>query len=109
LDLLSLNNCYILTDKIKEYLPEQPKHSELAEIARAIALKEEVLEPQELLCIYLQFNRVTALHKIIEINRKLTIKIDVQKLIRYGQICGFLRRLHQKIVYSQFPQPLIMV
>lgn len=32
----------------------------------------------------------------------------MQQLVRCGQICGFLRRVHQKIVYSQFPQPLVM-
>jgi hypothetical protein len=51
---------------------------------------------------------VTALHKIIELNRKLVGKIDVQKLVRYGQICGFLKRIHEKIMYTEFPQPLIV-
>lgn len=51
---------------------------------------------------------MTSLHKIIELNRKLISRIDVQKLVRIGQICGFLTRVHEKIMYSQFPQPLIV-
>jgi predicted translin family RNA/ssDNA-binding protein len=73
-----------------------------------VALREEAVDSQELLCLYLQFNRVTALHKIIELNRKLMAKLDVQKLVRFGQICGFLRRIHEKIMYAHFPQPLIV-
>ena len=60
-----------------------------------------------LLCLYLQFNRVTALHKIIELNRKLVSRLDVQKLVRLGQICGFLKRIHEKIMYAELPQPLV--
>lgn len=51
---------------------------------------------------------MTALYKIIELNRKLMARIDVQKLVRVGQICGFLRRIHEKVMYLSFPQPLIV-
>lgn len=42
LDIINLNNCYVLTDKIKEYLPEQPLHEQLSEHARAVSKKEAV-------------------------------------------------------------------
>ncbi len=51
---------------------------------------------------------MTPLHKIIELNRKILSKVDIQKFIRFGQISGFLLRIHQQIIYSQFPQPLLM-
>ena len=60
--------------------------------------------------LYLQFNRVGTLSKLIEVNRPLMAKIDVVKLIRMGQIFDFLVRNHQKIAYnySPNPQPLIL-
>lgn len=51
---------------------------------------------------------MTPLHKIIELNRKILSKVDIQKFIRFGQINGFLLRIHQQIIYSQLPQPLLM-
>lgn len=51
---------------------------------------------------------MTALHKIIELNRKLIGRLDIQKLVRIGQICGFLKRIHEKIMYAELPQPLVM-
>jgi hypothetical protein len=39
LDLLSLNNCYALTPAIREYLPDQPRHGQLAGLAKAVAIR----------------------------------------------------------------------
>ena len=41
-------------------------------------------------------------------NKHLMNKIDVVKLIRMGQIYGFLTRNHQKITYNSLPNPLIL-
>lgn len=67
------------------------------------------INPEELLNVYLQFNRVTPLHKIIENNIKFVNKVDFYSAIRLGQINGFLKRIHQKISYTSLPQPLIMI
>jgi hypothetical protein len=37
--MLNLNNCYTLTKKIKDYLPDQPKHNKLKDIADSIKLE----------------------------------------------------------------------
>lgn len=82
----------------------------MAEIAKIVNISEEEdLHPNELLCFYLQFNRVGSLAKLIEVNRRLVARIDVVKCIRMAQIQGFLVRIHQKIAYNQLPYPLIMI
>lgn len=40
LEPLSLNNYYALTPAIRDYLPDQPKHTQMSVLARAIALKD---------------------------------------------------------------------
>jgi hypothetical protein len=82
----------------------------MAQIAKIVNISEEEdLHPSELLCFYLQFNRVGSLAKLIEVNRRLVARIDVVKCIRMAQIQGFLVRIHQKIAYNQLPYPLIMI
>ena len=58
--------------------------------------------------MYLQFNRVGTLCRLIEVNRPLMARIDIVKMIRMGQIHGFLVRNHQKIGYSSIPCPLVL-
>lgn len=48
------------------------------------------------------------MNRLIEMNKKQFGRLDLFKLIRMGQIYGFLVRSHQKIAYSSFPNPLIM-
>ena len=73
-----------------------------------ITTSEDITIP-ELLCLYLQFNRVITLQKIIGLNRKVLAKINIYKMIRMGQLYGFLKRIHKKITYSQYPSPLILL
>lgn len=109
LDMINLSNVYVLTQKIIKYVSEEDGGStELRNIAKIINTSPEEIDPHELLCLYLQFTRVTTLAKIIEVNRKLVSRMDITKFIRMGQIHGFIVRLYQKITYSQFPSPLIM-
>lgn len=69
---------------------------------------EEELSVEELMSLYLQFNRVGTLAKLIETNKKVMSRIDIVKLIRMGQIHGFLVRNHHKIVYNHMPSPLVL-
>jgi hypothetical protein len=41
LDMINLNNCYALTKEIQCYLPDQPHHSRLKDIAQTANLKPE--------------------------------------------------------------------
>ena len=107
LDMVNIENCYVLTKEILEYLPERSKHGRLQDILRVITSSEDI-SSLELLCLYLQFNRVITLQKIIELNRKVLAKINIYKMVRMGQLHGFLKRIHKKVTYTQYPSPLIL-
>lgn len=69
----------------------------------------KLVKEEEIMGLYLQFNRVGTLAKLIELNRNLMSRIDIVKLVRMGQIYGFLVRNHQKIAYGFLPNPLVLI
>lgn len=80
----------------------------MTDIAKIICTSQESINPNELLCFYLQFNRVGNLARMVETNKRLVSRMDLVKCIRMGQIYGFLARIYQKIAYPQFPYPLVL-
>ena len=80
----------------------------MIDIAKFVQINvTEQLNPEEILCLYLQFNRVASLSKIIETNKRLVAKINLYKFVRMGQIYGIIKRVHQKIAYSELPSVLV--
>ena len=109
LDMINVNNIYVLTQNILYFIRDSDEaRDKLQMIADAINTGQKELKIDELLGMYLQFNRVGTLCRLIEVNRPLMARIDIVKMIRMGQIHGFLVRNHQKIGYSSLPCPLVL-
>ena len=109
LDMIHLHNVYVLNQNMMDFIREtEESQIKMNHIASSIVLGGHTIRVEELMGLYLQFNRVGTLAKLIEVNRSLMTKIDIVKLIRMGQIYGFLVRNHQKIAYSSLPIPLIL-
>jgi hypothetical protein len=104
LDMFSLSNVYILTDKIHEFLNDSDKTVILTQVKNSILLEGkhstvEFIDENQLLFLYGEFNRLMPLSKIVAQNKSLFMLINVIKFVRLGVILGILKRVHHHVLY----------